>query len=220
MSKVIFRLEHIGFKVENQQILEDISLTINKGDIVTVTGPSGGGKSTLLKLMGLLISPTSGKIYYKEKEISTYEPTEYRKQVSYFFQNAVLFDQTVRQNLSFPADIREENFDEVRAKEGLETVQLPSTYLDKPVKDLSGGEKQRVALIRNLMYPPEVLLMDEVTSSLDKENREIILSFIRRLNEEEQVTILWITHNQEEINASNEIITLVDGKMEGVTHGK
>lgn len=108
----------------------------------------------------------------------------------------------------------------MRAKEGLETVQLPSTYLDKPVKDLSGGEKQRVALIRNLMYPPEVLLMDEVTSSLDKENREIILSFIRRLNEEEQVTILWITHNQEEINASNEIITLVDGKMEGVTHGK
>ena len=142
------------------------------------------------------------------------------RSVSYFFQNAVLFDQTVRQNLSFPADIREENFDEVRAKEGLETVQLPSTYLDKPVKDLSGGEKQRVALIRNLMYPPEVLLMDEVTSSLDKENREIILSFIRRLNEEEQVTILWITHNQEEINASNEIITLVDGKMEGVTHGK
>jgi putative ABC transport system ATP-binding protein len=220
MSKEIFRLEDIGFKVDNQQILENIRLTIHKGDIVTVIGPSGGGKSTLLKLMGLLISPTSGKIYYKVKEISTYEPTEYRKQVSYFFQNAVLFDQTVRQNLSFPADIREENFDEVRAKEGLETVQLPSTYLDKPVKDLSGGEKQRVALIRNLMYPPEVLLMDEVTSSLDKENREIILSFIRRLNKEEQVTILWITHNQEEINESNEIITLVDGKMEGVKHGK
>lgn len=220
MSEEILRLENIGFKVENQQILDNISLTVNKSDIVTVTGPSGGGKSTLLKLMGMLINPTSGKIYYKDKEISMYEPTEYRKQVSYFFQNAVLFDQTVRQNLSFPADIREENFDEVRAKEGLETVQLPSTYLDKPVKDLSGGEKQRIALIRNLMYPPEVLLMDEVTSSLDKENREIILSFIRRLNEEEQITILWITHNQEEIEASNKIITLVNGKTEGVTHGK
>ena len=105
MSKEIFRLEDIGFKVNNQQILENISLTVHKGDIVTVTGPSGGGKSTLLKLMGSLISPTSGKIYYKEKEVSTHEPTEYRKQVSYFFQNAVLFDQKVRQNLSFPADI-------------------------------------------------------------------------------------------------------------------
>src|SRR5699024_5885014 len=132
----------------------------------------------------------------------------------------VLFDQTVRQNLSFPADIREDNFDEVRAKEGLETVQLPSNYLDKPVKDLSGGEKQRVALIRNMMYPLEVLLMDGVTRALDEEKRENILSFIRRLNKEEQVTILWITHNQEEINASNEIITLVDGKTEGVKHGK
>ncbi len=220
MSQEIFRLENVGFKIENQQILEDINFTVNKGDIVTVTGPSGGGKSTLLKLMGLLISPTAGKIYYKNKEIIEYEATEYRKQVSYFFQNAVLFDQTVRQNLSFPADIREDNFDESRAKEGLETVQLPSTYLDKPIKDLSGGEKQRVALIRNLMYPPEVLLMDEVTSSLDQENREAVLSYIHRLNKEELVTILWVTHNQEEINASNEIITLVNGKTEGVTHGK
>ena len=220
MSQEIFRLENVGFKIENQQILEDINFTVNKGDIITVTGPSGGGKSTLLKLMGLLISPTAGRIYYKNKEIIEYEATEYRKQVSYFFQNAVLFDQTVRQNLSFPADIREDNFDESRAKEGLETVQLPSTYLDKPIKDLSGGEKQRVALIRNLMYPPEVLLMDEVTSSLDQENREAVLSYIHRLNKEELVTILWVTHNQEEINASNEIITLVNGKTEGVTHGK
>src|SRR5699024_11618502 len=107
MSKEIFRLEQIGFKVENQQILADISLTINEGEIITVTGPSGGGKSTLLKLMGLLISPTSGKIYYKGSEISAYEPTEYRKQVSYFFQNAVLFDRTVRQNLSFTSTIRD-----------------------------------------------------------------------------------------------------------------
>jgi len=220
MPEEILRLENIGFKVDNEQILEGINLTINKGDIVTVTGPSGGGKSTLLKLMGLLISPNSGNIYYKGKEISTYEPTQYRKQVSYFFQNAVLFDKTVRQNLSFPADIRGEEFDEARAKEGLETVQLPLNYIDKLVKELSGGEKQRVALIRNLMYPPEVLLMDEVTSSLDKENREIVLSFIRRLNEEEQVTILWITHNQEEIDASHEVITLVDGKMESATYGK
>src|SRR5699024_12322614 len=107
MPEEILRLENIGFKVDNEQILEGINLTINKGDIVTVTGPSGGGKSTLLKLMGLLISPTSGKIYYKGSEISAYEPTEYRKQVSYFFQNAVLFDRTVRQNLSFTSTIRD-----------------------------------------------------------------------------------------------------------------
>src|SRR5699024_8888747 len=112
MSKEIFRLEDIGFKMNNQQILENNRLTGHKRDNRHVTGPTGGRKSTLLKLMGSLISPTSGKIYYKEKEVSTYEPTEYRKQVSYFFQNAVLFDQTVRQILSFQADIRFEYFED------------------------------------------------------------------------------------------------------------
>jgi putative ABC transport system ATP-binding protein len=220
MVKEIMSLEQVSFKVNQQQILKDISFSVQVGDIITVTGPSGGGKSTLLKIMGHLLSPTSGIIQYNGKDINEYEPTEYRKEVSYFFQNAVLFDETVRDNLAFPADIREDTFNEDQAIRGLETVQLSDTYLDKPIKELSGGEKQRVALIRNLMYPPKVLLMDEVTSSLDAENREIVLSFIRQLNEEENVTILWITHNQEEIEASNKIIRLINGKMEDTNHGK
>lgn len=220
MGKEIMSLEQVSFKVNQQQILKDISFSVQVGDIITVTGPSGGGKSTLLKIMGHLLSPTSGIIQYNGKDINEYEPTEYRKEVSYFFQNAVLFDETVRDNLAFPADIREDTFNEDQAIRGLETVQLSDTYLDKPIKELSGGEKQRVALIRNLMYPPKVLLMDEVTSSLDAENREIVLSFIRQLNEEENVTILWITHNQEEIEASNKIIRLINGKMEDTNHGK
>ena len=131
-----------------------------------------------------------------------------------------MFDDTVRENLAFPARIREDRFDEARAKNGLETLQLPTSYIDKPIKDLSGGERQRVALIRNLMYPPKVLLMDEVTSSLDKENREIIISFIQQLNKNEEVTILWITHNQDEIDASNEVITIIDGEVEAAYNGK
>lgn len=187
---------------------------------MTITGPSGGGKSTLLKLIALIISPTSGTIKYKGKNIREYEPTEYRKEVSYFFQNATLFEDTVRDNLSFPAKIRNEEFDEKRAEKGLEIVQLSDVGLDKPIHELSGGEKQRVALIRNLMYPPKVLLMDEVTSSLDQDNREIILSFVDEMNEEEGVTIMWITHNQEEINASDRIIKIKDGKMEESHYAK
>lgn len=220
MAEEILRLENVDFEAGGQQILKKIHLTVEKGKIVTVTGPSGGGKSTLLKMMGMLISPTSGTIYYKGQDMLDYEPTEYRKEVSYFFQNAVLFDDTVRENLAFPARIREDRFDEARAKNGLETVQLPTSYIDKPIKDLSGGERQRVALIRNLMYPPKVLLMDEVTSSLDKENREIIISFIQQLNKNEEVTILWITHNQDEIDASNEVITIIDGEVEAAYNGK
>lgn len=220
MSKEIIRLENIGFNVSNRDILTNINFSVKEGQIMTITGPSGGGKSTLLKLIGLLNSPTSGTIQYLGKNIFEYEPTEYRKEVSYFFQNAVLFDDTVRDNLAFPAKIREIGFDESRAIEGLKLVQLPSTYLDKPIQELSGGEKQRVALIRNLMFPPKVLLMDEITSSLDKENRDIVVSFIHRLNKEENVTVLWITHNQDEIKASSEIITINDGKLEEIADGK
>lgn len=220
MSKEIIRLENVGFKVGNDEILTNINFSVKEGQIVTITGPSGGGKSTLLKLIGLLSSPTSGTIQYQGKDIFEYEPTEYRKEVSYFFQNAILFDDTVRDNLAFPAKIRGVEVDEGRAIEGLKIVQLPSTYLDKPIQDLSGGEKQRVALIRNLMYPPKILLMDEVTSSLDKENRAIVVSYIRRLNKEEKTTVLWITHNQDEIDASSEIITINNGKLEAIADGK
>lgn len=220
MSKEIIRLENVGFKVGNHDILKNINFSVNEGQIVTVTGPSGGGKSTLLKLIGLLNSPTSGTIQYQGKNVFEYEPTEYRKKVSYFFQNAILFDDTVRDNLAFPAKIRGVEFDEGRAIEGLKIVQLSSTDLDKPIQELSGGEKQRVALIRNLMYPPKVLLMDEVTSSLDKENRAIVVSYIRRLNKEEKITVLWITHNQDEIDASNEIITITNGELEVIANGK
>src|SRR5699024_1372477 len=82
---------------------------IDKGEFVTLTGPSGSGKSTLLKLIGHLISPTSGNIYYKDKDITEYNPTDYRKNVSYFFQNATLFDKTVYDNLDFTVTITQKN---------------------------------------------------------------------------------------------------------------
>src|SRR5690625_286225 len=134
--KPILELTNVSFEVNGNNILNDISFTVDKGEIITFTGPSGSGKSTLLKIIGYLINPSSGKIQYKNKEITQYEPTEYRKEVSYFFQNAVLFDEVVRDNLAFPADIREDTFNEDQAIRGLETVQLSDTYLDKPIKEI------------------------------------------------------------------------------------
>lgn len=214
MTKAIIQTEKLGFEVDGQQILENINLQVNEGDFITIMGASGSGKSTLLKLLGLQIDFSSGSIDFNGKDIHSYDPIEYRKNVSYFFQNAVLFGKTVRDNLSFPSEIREEEFDEEKALENLKEVQLPSDYLDKNVNDLSGGEKQRIALIRNMMYPPKVLLMDEVTSSLDRENRENILAYVERLNQKNNTTILWVTHNQDEIDASDRLINIVDGKLE------
>ncbi|HCA4225970.1 TPA: ATP-binding cassette domain-containing protein, partial [Listeria monocytogenes] len=138
MSDSLFQLEKVGFQANGKQILQDISFTVNKGEVIVFSGPSGSGKSTLLKLIGTLLSPTSGKIYYRGTDLQKIDPVEYRKEVSYFFQNASLFDETVQENLSFPARIREEGFDRERAKKLLERVQIPETYLSKEVKELSG----------------------------------------------------------------------------------
>lgn len=215
MTQPIFQINNLGFEVDGQRILQDINLSVNEGDFLTIMGPSGSGKSTLLKLIGMQIDFTSGSIKFNGKDISDYNPMDYRKEVSYFFQNAVLFGDTVRDNLAFPAEIRDDEFDEARAIEGLKEVQLSPSDLDKEIKDLSGGERQRIALVRNLMYPPKVLLMDEVTSSLDKQNRQNILDYVKGLNEKHNTTILWVTHNQDEIDASDRLLEIVDGKLEG-----
>jgi len=213
MKEKMFQLKNVSFSAKNQSILEDISFDIYEGESILITGPSGSGKSTLLKIIASLISPTVGEIIYKNKPVTMYSPTIYRKEVSYIFQNAQLFDQTVRDNLSFPYKIREEAFDEEKAKASLKRVQLPASYLDKKITDLSGGEKQRVSLVRNLQYPPKVLLLDEVTSSLDKANRKYILDLIRELNDESQITMLMVSHMEEIINEASRKITIIDGKV-------
>lgn len=211
MSETVLSVKNLTFSAEGRNILDHISLNIHEGEIVTFTGPSGSGKSTLLKLISSIISPTSGNIFYKGTDILEIPATEYRKKVSYFFQNAVLFGETVRDNLSFPYEIRNERLDEQKAKQFLEEVRLPSNYLDQPVHELSGGEKQRVALVRNMMFMPEVLVLDEVTSSLDTENSDIILSLVKKINQQEGCTVLWVTHKDKEIQEAHRLIEVKDG---------
>lgn len=211
----ILELEDISYIVKEKEILKNISLSIEKGSFLTISGPSGSGKSTLLKIIASIISPTSGTISYKNKLMDEYEMTDYRKEVSYSFQNASLFGETVKENLAFPFEIRGAKFNQYQVEEALEMVQLPESYLDKEVATLSGGEKQRIALIRNIIFLPEVLLLDEVTSSLDTENRRIIGHAIRQLNKEKETTVLWVTHNEEEIQESDYKIEMVNGEIGG-----
>ena len=214
MDTPIISLKQISFKIAQEMILEDITFDIQKGEVLTITGPSGSGKSTLLKLIGSLFSPTEGTIVYKGKELKQIDPEIYRKEVSYFFQNASLFDQTVKDNLVFPYFIRDKVADERYIKSYLEKVKIPESYYNKPVAELSGGEKQRVALVRNLLFQPEVLLLDEVTSSLDANNKAIIHSVLSDLNKEKQVTIVKITHDETELADSTRLLHIVNGRVE------
>ncbi|MGX7394133.1 ABC transporter ATP-binding protein [Carnobacterium mobile] len=214
MSKPIIKLTQLSFKANDNLILNDINLSIEEGEFVTITGPSGSGKSTLLKIMASMISQTAGSIDYQGKRLEEYAPIAYRKEVSYCFQTAVLFGKTVQENLSFPYEIRQENFNSEKAAAYLMKVGLNKTYLTKNINDLSGGEKQRIALVRNLLITPKVLLLDEVTSALDAENQLIVRHLIREMNQTEGITVLWVTHNTDEIAESDRVIQIVNGEAE------
>lgn len=214
LKSPILKLNNLHYEVENKKIIEDINLTVDKGEIVTIIGPSGSGKSTLLKLIGSLIQPTKGEVLYEGKNIYDIQMTEYRKEVTYFFQNALLFGETVEDNLRYPYEIRSETFNQTKAEEMLENLQLDKSILKKSINSISGGEKQRVALVRNLLYQPKVLLLDEITSSLDAQNRAIVKDHLKRLQSQDDITVLMVTHNEKEIENADRTIEIINGRIE------
>ena len=207
----IIELNKVSYQVEDKPILKDIDLHVAEGQRITLTGPSGSGKSTILKLVSSLISPTQGQINFQGKDVAQLDPISYRRQVSYCFQQPSLFGTTVADNLRFPFELRDEPFNQQQAVELLWQVDLDESYLNKKIETLSGGEKQRVALIRNLLFPPKVLLLDEVTTGLDENSKAIVHKLIRNYYQE-GTTILEVTHDATELDLANHLITIKEGK--------
>ena len=208
----IFQIKHLFYKVGETTILKDINLEIQKGKYITVVGPSGSGKSTLMRILASMISSTSGEVIFNGKSIETYDPILYRQKVSYAFQQPTLFGKTVRENLEFPFEVRKEEIDENKIIDYLKMVNLDESYIDKSVNDVSGGEKQRIALLRNLLFPPEVLITDEVTAGLDAENKGIVHKMLNQFNQR-GLTILRVTHDETEIDAAADKITIRKGEL-------
>ena len=206
----ILKLRNVAYQAGQKQILQNVSFEVEEGAFLTLIGPSGAGKSTILKLIANLINPTSGKIFFREKDIMKSDPLIYRRSVSYCFQQPSLFGEKVADNLSFPYEVRKQAVDRKRLLQLLHEVSLEADYLDKDVTSLSGGEKQRIALIRNLFFLPEVLLLDEVTTGLDEDNKAIVHQLIERVHQQ-GVTIIQVTHDQDEITAAQNIIRIKKG---------
>lgn len=212
----LLEFQNVFFINDDKTILKDITISINSGDYISVVGPSGSGKSTLLKLCCHLISPTEGAIIYKNKSIMEHNPMELRKNVAYCFQTPYIFGETVMDNISFPFSIRGIKVDLKRAEELFLLFNLDKEYLKKDVKNLSGGEKQRIAIIRTLLLKPEMLLLDEVTSALDFDNALIVENVMKSLNQN-GTTILWVTHNPEQSRKNaNKILTIESGKIKSL----
>lgn len=205
---------NVDYFIEDVPILNGITGSFSKGKITTLVGPSGAGKTTLLKMCNGLISPTSGEIFIHKKPISTYDPVMLRRQVGIALQSAPMIKGTVFENLSLPLELQGKKLTEKDASEILEDVGLEKTFLQRKTDDLSGGQRQKVSIARTLINRSSILLLDEITSALDRTSLHEIEQLIVNINRKYGTTIIWITHNLDQaISIGDFTWVLMEGKV-------
>jgi sulfate transport system ATP-binding protein len=197
--------------------LDDVSLDIPSGALTALLGPSGGGKSTLLRIIAGLESPDSGVVEIAGHDATSLPPQ--RRNVGFVFQHYAAFKHmTVFKNVAFGLEIRKRPKNEVRKKvnELLELVHIEK-FADRLPSELSGGQRQRMALARALAVEPEVLLLDEPFGALDAQVRKELRAWLRRLHDEVHVTTVFVTHDQEEAMEVADTIAIISaGRLEQV----
>lgn len=204
----LLRLDKVSYRIDNKTILDNINFELQPSEFKLITGPSGCGKSTLLKIVASLLSPTIGSIFFENKDYLTLSPEEYRQQVSYCTQTPMLFGETVYDNLKFPYFLRKLLVDDKKLAHDLDYFCLPESIMKKGINELSGGEKQRISLIRNLQFMPKILLLDEITSALDENNKTKVNDIIHHYVKDQNLAVLWVTHDQNEIKHADDVISL------------
>lgn len=199
--------------------IDDVNLKIEKGEFIAIVGPSGSGKSTLLHLLGGVDNPSSGKIFIDGNDISKYSSKELalfrRRKVGLIYQFYNLIPNlTVRHNIELPLKLDKRKINEdvlldIVRKLGIENK------LDSFPSELSGGQQQRVAIARSLIYSPSLVLADEPTGNLDRENSREIIEILKYFNRTLKQTIIVITHDESIALEAERVITIVDGKVVG-----
>ncbi len=211
------RLEHITKTFGTQTALDDISLNIEAGELFFLLGPSGCGKTTLLRIIAGLHGPTSGRIYFNDKDVTTLG-TEQRNAVMCFQSYALWPHMDARQNIKFGLEIRKVPPAEAtaRVEEAVNLVQLQRFASKKP-NEMSGGQQQRVALARALVVKPDCLLLDEPLSNLDAKLRLEMRTEIRRICRASGLTAIYVTHDQKEaLSIADRMAVLNFGKIEQI----
>lgn len=210
-------LKNISKKYKDKEILKNISFDIKEGELVCILGPSGCGKTTLLNIIGGFVSDFSGDVWLSDENINNIPPE--KREIATVFQSYGLFThKNVIGNVSYGLKLLkiDKNTRENRAKEILEKVGLAG-YEKKKIKELSGGEQQRVAIARSMVLNPKLLLLDEPLSNLDVHLRDVMRKEIKRIKKQFGVTMVIVTHDQEDaFKLADRVIVINQGNIEQI----
>lgn len=200
------------------EALRGVNLKVEKGEFLAILGPSGSGKSTLLNLIGALDKPTEGKVFIEGVDVSKLNDdqlADLRRRIGFVFQFFNLISRfTAKQNVELSMAIADLSRSErsKRAEELLEIVGLKDRMNHKPA-ELSGGQQQRVAIARALANNPAFLLMDEPTGNIDSKNAKEIIQLVKKINEDGDVTVIMVTHDQRLAAEAQRTIHMLDGTI-------
>lgn len=210
--------KHVALRYGEKSVLEDVNLKIKDGEFMVLVGPSGSGKTTMLKMINRLLEPTDGNIYMDDKRIKDYNQRDLRLSTGYVLQQIALFPNlTVAENIAIIPEMKGWNKDKIKQNtaELLEMVGLPAKeYAGRLPSMLSGGEQQRVGIVRAIIGEPRILLMDEPFSALDAISRKQLQVLTKKLHNEFGVTIIFVTHDTDEaLLLADRIAVLQNGQI-------
>ena len=197
-------------------VVDGIEVDISHGEVIALVGPSGAGKTSLLRLLNRLDDPVRGEILYRGRPITHYPVQALRRQVGFVFQTPVMFPGTVRDNPQVALALGDDHGQnaEARMAEAMALAELDPALCDRDGARLSGGQQQRVNIARALMTSPDVLLMDEPTSALDPETADRLMETTRRLSREQHLTVVMVTHRLAEARRiSDRTVVLERGRV-------
>ena len=217
----MIRYDHVAKTYTDTPVIKDVSFEVAEGDLFVLVGPSGSGKTTLLKMFNRLTVPTEGNVYYRGRKIKDYDLQQLRLRTGYVLQSSSLFPNlNLQDNIAIQLEqqgVAKEKRHQ-RARELLAAVDLdPDRYATRMPGELSGGEQQRVGIIRALAARPQVILMDEPFSALDPVVRRQLQDLVLKLQKQTRTTILFVTHDmQEALRLGTKVAVLKDGVLQQV----
>lgn len=217
VKNLIKNFEVDGNRKNIIHVLKGIDITVTQGEFIAVMGKSGCGKTTLLKILGLIDRQTSGEVFFMEKDIKNLYPDELadirRNQIGFVFQDFYLMDSiSVEENIMLPMILGKKKSDEMKkvVRKYAERFEI-SHLLEKNPYELSGGEKQRTAICRALVNSPDVILADEPTGNLDSKSGKIVVEALESINRDMKKTIVMVTHDPQMASVSSRVIYMKDG---------